>query len=101
MGKLTIKQVLEALKEVTDPEVGINVVDLGLIYGIRIDENNNVTITMTMTTPMCPVTSIILADAQLRLERIPGIGKVNIELVWEPAWSAEMISSEYRAQLGV
>jgi len=101
MGKLTIKQVLEALKEVTDPEVGINVVDLGLIYGIRIDENDNVTITMTMTTPMCPVTSIILADVQLRLERIPGIGKVNIELVWEPAWSAEMISSEYRAQLGV
>jgi len=101
MGKLTIKQVLEALKEVTDPEVGINVVDLGLIYGIRIDENDNVTITMTMTTPMCPVASIILADVQLRLERIPGIGKVNIELVWEPAWSAEMISSEYRAQLGV
>jgi len=101
MGKLTIKQVLEVLKEVSDPEVGINVVDLGLIYGIKIDDNDNVTITMTMTSPMCPVTSIILADVQLRLERIPGIGKVDIELVWEPAWSAEMISSEYRAQLGV
>ncbi len=89
------------MKETSDPEVGINIVDLGLIYGIKIDENNNVTVTLTMTSPMCPITSIILADVQLRLEKIPGIGKVNLELVWEPAWSPEMISEEYKKQLGV
>ncbi|MGC9156905.1 MAG: metal-sulfur cluster assembly factor [Candidatus Micrarchaeia archaeon] len=101
MEKLTVKQVVEALKQAVDPEVGINVVDLGLVYGIKIDDQNNVTVTMTMTSPMCPVISIILADVQLRLEKLPNVGKVNIELVWEPAWSAEMISEEYRKQLGV
>jgi metal-sulfur cluster biosynthetic enzyme len=101
MEKLTIKQVVEALKQAVDPEVGINVVDLGLVYGIKIDDQNNVTVTMTMTSPMCPIISIILADVQLRLEKLPNVGKVNIELVWEPAWSAEMISEEYRKQLGV
>ncbi len=101
MEKLTVKQVVEALKQVVDPEVGINVVDLGLVYGIKIDEQNNVTVTITMTSPMCPVISIILADLQLRLEKLPNVGKVNVELVWEPAWSAEMISEEYRKQLGV
>ncbi|MGC8675980.1 MAG: metal-sulfur cluster assembly factor [Candidatus Micrarchaeia archaeon] len=97
---ITIKQVVDALKEVTDPEVGINIVDLGLVYGIKID-GNDVSVTVTMTSPMCPVTSILLADMQLRMERIPGIGKVNLDLVWEPAWSADMISEEYRQQLGV
>ncbi len=101
MKTLTIKQVVEKLKEVVDPEIGINIVDLGLIYGIKIDDENNVKVTMTMTTPMCPVTSIILADVQLRLEKIPGVGKVELELVWEPAWSADMISEQYRQQLGV
>jgi len=56
---------------------------------------------MTMTSPMCPVISIILADLQLRLEKLPNVGKVNVELVWEPAWSAEMISEQYRKQLGI
>ncbi len=101
MEKLTVKQVVEALKQAVDPEVGVNVVDLGLVYGIKIDDQNNVTVTMTMTSPMCPIISIILADVQLRLEKLPNVGKVNIELVWEPAWSAEMISEEYRKQLGV
>ncbi|MFP3289237.1 MAG: metal-sulfur cluster assembly factor [Candidatus Micrarchaeota archaeon] len=101
MHRITIKEVIDKLKECTDPEVGINIVDLGLIYGVQIDENNNIKLKMTMTSPMCPVTSIILADAQLRLESIPDIGKVEIELVWEPLWSPDMISQEVRQKLGV
>ncbi|MFP3215531.1 MAG: metal-sulfur cluster assembly factor [Candidatus Micrarchaeota archaeon] len=101
MHRITIKEVIDKLKECTDPEVGINIVDLGLIYGVEIDENNNIKLKMTMTSPMCPVTSIILADAQLRLESIPDIGKVEIELVWEPLWSPDMISQEVRQKLGV
>ena len=101
MHRITIKEVIDKLKECADPEVGINIVDLGLIYGVQIDENNNIKLKMTMTSPMCPVTSIILADAQLRLESIPDIGKVEIELVWEPLWSPDMISQEVKQKLGV
>jgi len=101
MHRITIKEVIDKLKECTDPEVGINIVDLGLIYGIQIDESNNIKLKMTMTSPMCPVTSIILADAQLRLESIPDVGKIEIELVWEPLWSPDMISQEIKQQFGV
>ena len=101
MHRITIKEVVDKLKECTDPEVGVNIVDLGLIYGIQIDENNNIKLKMTMTSPMCPVASIILADAQLRLENIPDVGKVEIELVWEPLWSPDMISQEVKQKLGV
>ncbi len=101
MDKITINSLIDALKKTVDPEIGINIVDLGLVYGIKIDEANNVDLKITMTSPMCPVTSIILADAELRLDHIEGIGKVNVDLVWEPAWSPEMISEEYKAQMGV
>ena len=101
MHRITIKEVIDKLKECTDPEIGINIVDLGLIYGIQIDESNNIKLKMTMTSPMCPVTSIILADAQLRLESMPDVGKIEIELVWEPLWSPDMISQEIKQQFGV
>ena len=94
MPQITNSDVIKALSGCVDPEIGINIIDLGLVHWIKIDSANNVDIRMTMTSPMCPVTSVILADAQLRIERIPGIGNVNIELVWEPAWSPEMISEE-------
>ncbi|MEM0087127.1 MAG: metal-sulfur cluster assembly factor [Candidatus Micrarchaeaceae archaeon] len=97
---VTKDEILEKLRECVDPELGINVVDLGLVYGIEIKENNDVKLTMTMTSPMCPVTSIILAEVQMRLEEIEGIGKIEVELVWEPLWSPDMISPEIKAQLG-
>jgi Predicted metal-sulfur cluster biosynthetic enzyme len=100
MHGITIKEVINKLKECTDPEIGINIVDLGLIYGIQIDGDNNIKLKMTMTSPMCPVTSIILADAQLRLESIPDVGKIEIELVWEPLWSPDMISQEIKQKFG-
>jgi metal-sulfur cluster biosynthetic enzyme len=101
MPQISNSDIIKALSGCVDPEIGINIIDLGLVHWIKIDSANNVEIRMTMTSPMCPVTSVILADAQLRIERIQGIGNVNIELVWEPAWSPEMISEEARLNLQV
>ncbi len=101
MHKITIKEVIDALKGCIDPELNINIVDLGLIYGINIDEENNIKLKMTMTSPMCPVTSIILADAQLRLEKLEGVKDVDIELVWEPLWSPDMMSDELKSKMSI
>ncbi len=87
--------VVEVLQKCLDPELGANIVDIGLIYGIRISEGS-VKLVLTMTSPMCPVTSIIMADAQLRIEAIEGVGKVELELVWDPLWSPEMMSDELK-----
>ncbi len=101
MAKITIQEVITALKGCVDPEIGLNIVDLGLIQGIEIDDSNNMKIKLTMTSPMCPVTSVILADVQLRLEHIHDSGNVDIDLVWDPAWSPEMISEEARMSMNI
>jgi metal-sulfur cluster biosynthetic enzyme len=92
---VAINDVIVALKLCKDPELDANIVDIGLIYGIDISQSV-VKLTITMTSPMCPVTSIILADAQLRLESINGIGKVEIDLVWDPLWNPEMMSDDLK-----
>jgi metal-sulfur cluster biosynthetic enzyme len=99
MAGIATSEVVNTLKNTVDPEIGINIVDLGLIYNIKINEANDVIVTLTMTSPMCPVTSIILADVELRLEKISGVGKVNVDLVWDPAWTPEMITEEARLGL--
>lgn len=96
---VVIIDIINALKNTVDPEIGLNIVDLGLIYGINISNSKDIDIKITMTSPMCPVTSIILADVQLRAENIQGVGTVNIDLVWDPAWSPEMITEEARLGL--
>ena len=87
--------VVEALRQCKDPELDADIVNLGLIYGINIT-GNEVKVTLTMTSAMCPVTSLILADAQLRLEALSGVSKVELELVWDPMWSPEMMSDELK-----
>ena len=92
-------RVQDAIKELTkcmDPEMGADIVSLGLIYNINIDQQNNVKVTLTMTSPMCPVISIILADVQLRLDAIPNVGKIDLELVWDPLWSPDMMSDDLK-----
>lgn len=96
---VTMDQVLEALRKTVDPEIGLNIVDLGLLYNVSVSSGSDIDVRITMTSPMCPVTSIILADVELRLQHIPGVGKVNVDLVWEPAWNPEMISEEARLSL--
>jgi len=89
------KEIIDALSMCQDPELGANIVDIGLIQGINMHDSD-VKVTMTMTSAMCPVTSIILADVQLRLESLTGIGKVEVDLVWDPMWSPEMMSDSMK-----
>ncbi|BCS90881.1 MAG: hypothetical protein ARM1_0338 [Candidatus Micrarchaeota archaeon] len=97
---VTIKDVVEQLSKCVDPEIGADIVSIGLIQDIKIN-GNNVKVKLTMTSPMCPVTSIILADVQLRLESIKGIEKVDIELSWDPMWTPEMMSPELKAKFNM
>ena len=93
-----VKEIVAALSKCVDPEMGSDIVNLGLIYNIKVEgsEGKDVKVTLTMTSPMCPVISIILADVQLRLEAIQDIGKVDIDLVWDPLWNPEMMSDDLK-----
>jgi len=95
---VTKEEVLEVLKTVSDPEIGVDIVNLGLIYNMDIN-GEKVSIRMTMTAPSCPVTDWILVEAQKRVEDIPGVKECDIELVWEPPWNLDMISDEARQML--
>ncbi len=98
-GGLTEAQVLEALKEVLDPELGINIVDLGLVYDVRID-GDTVHITYTLTTMGCPIGPLIEAQMQQLLSDVEGVETVDAEMVLRPPWSPEMMSDEAKAALG-
>ncbi len=91
--------VINALKEVIDPEIGVNIVDLGLIYDVSV-EGNDVRIKMTLTTPMCPLGPMIVDNVRKRVEKIDGIGDVDVQVVFEPAWSADRIDPKVREKLG-
>ena len=90
-------EVTEVLKKVVDPELGINIVDLGLIYQVTVLENHQVTIKMTMTTPACPMHMTIIDNLKRELLGSDlGISKVEVDLVWEPAWKPELMSDSAR-----
>ena len=94
------EEVVEALRSVYDPEIPVNIYDLGLIYSIRIDGENAVDVDMTLTAPGCPVAGEMpgwVADA---IEPLPGIKQVDVRLVWEPPWGMERLSDEARLELG-
>jgi metal-sulfur cluster biosynthetic enzyme len=94
-----LEEVETALCDVIDPELGINIVDLGLVYGVSSDEKNNVIITMTLTTPGCPMHDSISKGVEQRLSSINGIGKIDVDLVWEPAWSPANMSESAKESL--
>lgn len=96
---VTEEQAREALKRIEDPEVGLNIVDLGLIYDIDID-GSTVNVKMTLTSPGCPVGPQLLGGAKLVLIELDEVEEANIELVWEPYWSPDRIDPEYREVLG-
>jgi metal-sulfur cluster biosynthetic enzyme len=93
-------KVVEALKSVYDPELNINVVDLGLIYNIDVTDNNDVEVTMTLTTPGCPLHDSITRGVRYSIEGIVETKKVEVTLVWEPAWSPEKMTAEGLRLLG-
>lgn len=92
--------VYDALRSVIDPEVGIDIVNLGLVYGVEI-RGGDVSVTMTMTTSACPLHAYITGQAKEAIERVvPGTGSVEVEMVWDPPWDPEMMSAEARRALG-
>lgn len=98
---LTEDAVWDSLSHVPDPEVGISIVDLGLVYKIDISDSGDVAITMTLTTPGCPLHDSIEAAVHRVLEtRHPDVGDISVNLVWDPPWSTEMISAAGREELG-
>ncbi|NLE50960.1 MAG: metal-sulfur cluster assembly factor [Chloroflexi bacterium] len=96
---ITEDLVLDALRTVIDPELGINIVDLGLVYDIHV-EGENIDILMTMTTPACPLGAHITAEATYAIEQATGSRDVAIDLVWSPAWTPMMMSLAAKQQLG-
>ena len=102
LSPATVDEVEEALRDVVDPELGINVVDLGLIYGVVIDQNNHATIDMTLTSAACPLTDVIEDQTAQALCGGPGGGLVNdfkINWVWLPPWGPDKITDDGRDQL--
>lgn len=98
-GSPSEEQVLDALRGVIDPEVGVNIVDLGLIYETKISEGH-VHVTMTMTTATCPLHAYISDMAKSAIAALPGVGSVETEMVWDPPWTADLMSDAARRQLG-
>ncbi len=92
--------VVEACRTVHDPEIPVNIYDLGLIYTIDIDDESNVQITMSLTAPGCPVAGEMPGWVAEAVEPLPGVKTVNVELVWEPQWGMDMMSDEARLELG-
>lgn len=93
--------VIKALKQVYDPEIPVNVYDLGLIYELVINKEHDVAIKMTFTAPNCPMADEVMAEVKTSVEDVPGIKSCNIELVFEPVWDKSMLSEEARLDLGL
>jgi len=94
------EEIVKMLKTVYDPEIPVNIYDLGLIYDVDIDDDKNVIITMTLTAPGCPVADFIIEDVKMRVESIPGVRNVEVNIVFEPEWHQGLMSEEAKLELG-
>jgi len=105
MAAVTQDEVMNALKQCYDPEIPVNIVDLGLIYGVRLEPvpegQQDVTVDMTLTAQGCPAHVMIGEQVKSRLESLPGIRTAQVNVVWTPPWTPERISPEARKQLGI
>ncbi|MGI0028791.1 MAG: PqqD family peptide modification chaperone [Nitrososphaera sp.] len=97
---VTEGQVYDALKKCMDPEIPVNVVDLGLIYGVTVGSGKDVDIRMTMTTRGCPLHDTLVSDVKRYVGKITGVGNINVEIVWDPPWSLEKMDPAVREKLG-
>jgi len=98
--KVTQEEVYSALRKCMDPEIPVNVVDLGLIYGVKVNEENNIDIEMTMTTRGCPLHDTLVSDVKRYVGKINGVACVNVSIVWDPPWSVDKMEPTVRDQLG-
>lgn len=93
-------KIIEVLKTCYDPEIPVNIFELGLIYGISIDDEFNVGIAMTLTSPMCPVAGSLPPEVEAKVSNVEGVKSCKVEVVWEPPWNPSMMSEEAKLQLG-
>lgn len=93
--------VIAALKEIYDPEIPVNIYELGLIYGVEVSADGHVDVAMTLTTPHCPVAETMPGEVELRVGAVPGVGTVDVNLVWDPPWDPGKMTDEARLELGM
>jgi len=94
------EQVYSVLRKCMDPEIPVNIVDLGLIYGVNINDSNDVNIEMTMTTRGCPLHDTLVSDVKRYIGKINGVGNINVSIVWDPPWNIEKMEPSVREKLG-
>jgi metal-sulfur cluster biosynthetic enzyme len=99
MSTVSVQAIEESLKQCMDPEVPLNIVEMGLIYGIDVTENNDVNIKMTMTTQGCPLHETLVQDATRYAKKVPGVNNVKIDIVWEPAWTMDKMTEEGKIKI--
>ena len=95
------RDIIMALRQVYDPEIPVNVYDLGLIYEVKVDDDHNVSIQMTLTAPNCPMADYVVEQVRAAVVDVPGVVSVNVELVWEPVWDKSRMSEEALVELGL
>jgi len=100
-GGALYEAVIDALKEIFDPEIPVNIYELGLIYGVEITPEAGVSIAMTLTTPHCPVAESMPGEVELRVAAVPGVRDCEVNLVWDPPWDPAKMSDEARLELGM
>ena len=94
------EQVYSVLRKCMDPEIPVNIVDLGLIYGVNINDSNDVDVEMTMTTKGCPLHDTLVSDVKRYIGKIDGVGNINVSIVWDPPWNIERMEPSVREKLG-
>jgi len=100
-GGALYESVIDALKDIYDPEIPVNIYDLGLIYGVDVTDEGHAVVTMTLTTPHCPVAESMPGEVELRVSSVPGIATADVNLVWDPPWDPAKMSDEARLELGM
>jgi len=99
MNQVTTEQITDSLKQCMDPEVPLSIVDMGLIYGIDVSDNNDVNIKMTMTTKGCPLHDTMVDDVTRYTKKVPGVNNVQVDIVWDPPWSMDRMSDDAKAKM--
>ncbi|MFK3889278.1 SUF system Fe-S cluster assembly protein [Sphingomonas sp. NPDC079357] len=100
-GGALYEAVIDALKDIFDPEIPVNIYDLGLIYGVDVTEDGHAAVTMTLTTPHCPVAESMPGEVEMRVAAVPGIAFADVNLVWDPPWDPQKMSDDARLELGM
>jgi FeS assembly SUF system protein len=100
-GGALYESVIEALKDIYDPEIPVNIYDLGLIYGVDVTGDGDVAVSMTLTTPHCPVAESMPGEVEMRIGAVPGVRDAEVTLLWDPPWDPSKMSDEARLELGM